>query len=1177
MTTKTFSEIFPSCLPAGDGHPNGAFDPVIKSLCPNREENSLTVELEGVPPSPQWAADAGRRIQETMGLSEAAVVFATPSPASGGKTTSPPAGGTPPQEENRVGGRPNSPPGRGGRGADGVVSPRRGTRGADGVVSPRRGTRGADGVVFGKPSRLKPTDIDVLPQEKAKACVRGRVFALGETRERRARIGNRWCEAVTVEFFVTDGTGSVCVRCVFEKGKIPPGLEKTLKDIYKGKGHVTVTGETASYTVMEKEEWFLAASCVEKADTPLRQDNAGQKRVELHLHTQMSDKDAVTNVSEAIETAARWGHPAVAVTDHGVCHAFPEAMAAGKKHGIKVLYGCEGYLSPPEGRKRAYHIILIARNQTGLKNLYRLISIAHIEHFKSRPRLPKDVIEQYREGLIIGAACERGEVFTAVKDNLPWEETLRIASFYDFLEIQPLCNNRFLIGDGVARDEEHLRDWNRAVVRLGKELDKPVCATGDVHFLDPEDEVYRDILLANMNMSGRDPLPLYFKTTDEMLEEFSYLGEKGALEVVVTGPQTVAGWAEDIRPVPKGEFFPKLAGSADELRGSVYERAHSLYGDDLPPLIQQQLEKELGSIIGKGYDTVYTVSQKLVRRSMENGYLVGSRGSIGSSIVAFFAGITEVNALPPHYRCGVCKYSEFMPPEGASCGVDLPDKNCPECGAAMDKDGFDIPFATFFGFDADKTPDIDLNFSSDYHERAGAHVTELFGADNVYRSGTISTIGGKNAVGYTLKYLEAAGKTVTDAELKRLAKGCEGVKLTTGQHPGGMIIVPEGKEIADFCPIHRAANKADGKICTHFDYHAIEENLLKLDILGHDCPTFLRRFEELTGEANVPLNDPDAMSLFSSTKALGFENDDLIGPIGTAGIPEYGTRFVRGMLQKTQPSTFDELIRISGLSHGTDVWRGNAETLIDSGKATLSEVICARDDITLYLVSKGLPDKMSFTLSENVRKGRGLKPEWEGELRAAGVPDWYINSCKMIKYLFPKAHAVAYAMMSARVAWFKAHKPEAFYAVYFTLKIDSFPYDICSKDTHAIKLAIKKTGQDKAASKTDQDKAVVMEVVYEMLRRGISFEPMDVHTAEPKQFIPAGPGRIAVPLMAVPGLGEAAADSIAEARKKGSFLAEDNILTRCRSVTKAHIEGLRNAGALGGMPETAQTTLFSIS
>ncbi|MDR0294394.1 MAG: PolC-type DNA polymerase III [Oscillospiraceae bacterium] len=1163
---KPFSEVFPSCLPAGSS------DPAVKALRVKREENRLTVELAGTEPVPGWAEDAGRRIREAMGLADVRVLF--------------------------TGARPDAVAERGRKAA----APRRSE--PDG----RRGPR----VLFGKPPRMEVMSIDTLPREKAKACARGRVFAVGETRERRMRLQNRWRDAVMTEFYITDGTGSVCVRCVFEKGKVPPGLEKRIGEICEGRGHVTVFGEMESYTVMEKEEWALAAACVESAEAPPREDTAPEKRVELHLHTQMSEKDAVTPVAEAIALAARWRHPAVAVTDHGVCHAFPEAMAAGKKYGVKVLYGCEGYLTvpgggapkvpsgPEDGGERAktqldrmYHIILIARTQDGLRNLYRLVSLAHLEHFKRRPCLTRELLEQWREGIVIGAACERGEVFSAVREGLPWEDALQTASFYDFLEIQPLCNNRFLVRNGHARDDEHLREWNRSVVRLGRELNKPVCATGDVHFLDPEDEIHRNILLANKNMLDPYPLPLYFKTTDEMLEEFSYLGAETAYEVVVTAPRAVADSVGDISPVRGGEYFPVLKGSAEELRGLAYERARALYGDELPPLIGERLEKELSSIIGKGYDIIYTISQKLVRRSMKKGYLVGSRGSVGSSVAAYFAGITEVNALPPHYRCPECRYSEFpgtvreddsSPPQSgadghaayAGCGIDLPDKNCPVCGANLEKDGFDIPFATFLGFDADKKPDIDLNFSSDYHEHAGAHLTKLFGADKVFRAGTITTIGGKNALGYTLKYLEAAGLDVSDAELRRLAKGCEGVKTTTGQHPGGMIIVPQDLEIYDFCPVHFAANKRGGTVCTHFDYHAIEENLLKLDILGHDCPTFIRRMEELTKEDSLshPLDDPVTMSLFSSTSALGFENDDLIGPVGTVGIPEYGTRFVRGMLQKTKPSTFDELVRIAGLSHGTDVWRGNAEKLIDDGKATLREVICARDDITLYLISRGISAKQSLSISESVRRGKGLQAEWEAAMRSAGVPDWYIGSCRAIKYLFPKAHAAAYAMMSARIAWYKAHRPEAFYAVYFTLKIDDFSYDVCRGGADAIKSAVRRTEQDKDASKTEQDKAVVLEAAYEMLRRGITFKPPDVHTSPGMRFTPAGPGLVAVPLMALAGLGREAVKNIARQRAKGPFLAEDNLASRCGAVTKAHIETLRAAGAFGGLPETAQTTLF---
>jgi DNA polymerase-3 subunit alpha (Gram-positive type) len=1102
---KSFSDVFPRCLPEGNA------DPIIKSLRVKREKNHITVELEGLAPSPGWAAEAARLIGGALGMS-ASVVFQSP-------------------------------------------------------AAPRQ-------PIFGKPEKLKATSIDVLPREKAKACVSGRVFALGETRERKAKLQNRWQQAIVYEFYLTDNTGSVCVRYAAGRDNPPKGLEARLKDLCKSREYITVYGTMDMYSYSDEEEWYISAVCAAETETPRRADNAGQKRVELHLHTTMSDKDAVSSASDLIACAARWGHPAVAVTDHGVCHAFPEAMAAGEKHGVKVIYGVEGYLAPQGGKDRAHHIILLAQTQTGLRNLYKLISLAHLENFYRRPRFSKDMLTKYREGLIIGAACESGEVFAAVRSGEPWETVKQTASFYDYLEIQPICNNRFLIGEGAAQDEETLRDWNRAVVRLGKELSKPVCATCDVHFQDPGDEIYRSVLLSGMGMSSSGPLPLYFRTTCEMLEEFAYLGEETAYETVVTNPLLIAGMIESIRPLPKGEFVPRIEGSAGELRETAYSRAHELYGDPLPKLIETRLEKEISSIIGKGYEAIYTVSRKLVQRSMENGYLVGSRGSVGSSIAAYFAGITEVNALPPHYRCPACKHSEFT--SLADCGADLPDNACPDCGTDLEKDGFDIPFATFMGFDADKTPDIDLNFSGEYQDRAMAHTVELFGADNVFRAGTITTIKEKNAMGYTLKYLESRNEHASNAELKLLAKGCEGVRTTTGQHAGGMVIVPQGYEIYDFCPIHRAANKKDGTVCTHFDYKAIEANLLKLDILGHDCPTFIRHFEEHSGESGqtIPLCDPSAMSIFSSTAALGFENDDLIGPVGTVGIPEYGTRNVRGMLKKTKPSTFDELVRISVLSHGEGVWQGNAEKLIDEGTATLREVICARDDIMLYLISKGLPDIQSFSISERVRRGGGLTPEWEADMRAAGVPGWYIWSCNTIKYMFPKAHAVAYAMMSARIAWIKTHRPEIFYSVYFTLKIGDFNYDVCGRDAASIARAIKRTEQDKEASKTDKDKATVMEAVYEMLLRGIVFEPLDVHASDAMRFSPAGKGRVSVPLMAVAGLGDAAANSIVKQRKKSPFLAEDDLLSRCGKVTKAHVESLRAAGALGGMPETAQIALY---
>lgn len=1133
MTEKPYSEIFPDCIPTGF-----SFDTMVLAVHIRSDEQGMTVVLQKDPPE-AWKQEAERLIQNAFQMKAVAFSLSLASP-----------------EHN-----PNTPTAR----------PKQPAK----VHKNNNSGLSAQKPLWGKPLALAVTPMDNLPFEEANLSVCGKIFKVEDVREHRGRIQNGWGELKTLTFYITDHLGALRVSCSFEKKNFPSKLEAQIKDTFKNNRWITVQGAMTAVPFKDKEEWILLAKCILPYPVTPRQDEAPHKRVELHLHTQMSATDAITPISEAIATAARWGHPAIAVTDHGVVHAFPEAMKAAKKHNIQVIYGCEGYL---EGNDKGYyHIILLAKNQQGLQNLYRLVSLSHVDYFYKRPILPRDLLNRYREGLILGSACERGEVFTALRKGLPWDEVKTIAQIYDYLEIQPICNNLFMVRNGLAADEEQLRDWNRDIVRLGKELIKPVCATGDVHFLEPEDEIHRKVLLAPMGMDTENPTPLYFKTTEEMLSEFSYLGEEDALSVVVRAPMSLTAQCEPIDPVRSGEYFPKIEGSAQELQDLAYGRARELYGTPIPELIQKRLDIELGSIIKKGYDIIYIIAQKLVKRSLDEGYLVGSRGSVGSSIAAYFAGITEVNALPPHYRCPQCRISEFPPPEelnDAACGADMPAKNCPQCGNIYEKDGFDIPFATFLGFEADKKPDIDLNFSGEYQERAHAHTVEIFGAEKVFRAGTITTLQEKNAMGYALKYQEKGNHDLQNAGLLYLAKGCEGVKTTTGQHPGGLIIVPEDNEIYDFCPVQYSANKKQGMVCTHFDYHAIEENLLKLDLLGHDGPTFIRHLEDLTGVDNrkIPLDDPQTMSIFVSSKVLGYENDALLGEAGSVGIPEFGTKFVRGMLRKTRPGTFDELVRISGLSHGTDVWRGNAEDLVDSGKATLKEIICARDDITLFLISRGLPPKLSFTISETVRKGKGLKPEWEAEMRGHQIPEWYIGSCNKIRYMFPKAHAVAYVMLSVRIAWFKVHHPEAFYAAYFSLKTDAFDYTLCALPANRLSAAIKKIETDKSSTKTEQDKAIVMEAAYEMKLRGIPLLPLDIYKADPIRFIPKDGGLIP-PLLSVPGLGETAARSIAAERENGSFISEENLLNRTKATT-AHIQSMRACGALGNMPETSQITLF---
>ena len=838
-------------------------------------------------------------------------------------------------------------------------------------------------------------------------------------------------------------------------------------------------------------------------------------------------------------------------------------------------------------RRQPKHLIILAKNQTGLRNLYKLISLSHLEHFKRYPTMPKSLINENREGLILGSACEAGELFRAVVDGKDWEELKRIASWYDYLEIQPICNNMFMLRKGMVRSEEELRDFNRTVVKLGEELGKPVCATGDVHFLDPEDEIYRHILLASKGFEDADEaLPIYFKTTEEMLQEFSYLGKEKAYEVVVKNTNLIADWCDPIEPLPQGLFAPKLEDSDGELKRLVWGKAHELYGENPPKIVTDRIEVELGDIIRCKYDVIYMSAQKLVQNSLEHGYLVGSRGSVGSSLVAFMSGITEVNSLPAHYRCPKCKHSDFDyaqdPAHPYGCGADMPDAVCPVCGTKYVKDGFNIPFETFLGFGGDKVPDIDLNFSGEYQANAHRYTFELFGQTHVFRAGTIATVAEKTAFGYVKKYLDERGKIASKAEENRLAIGCTGVKRTTGQHPGGMVVIPQDKEIYDFCPVqHPADDPNTDIITTHFEYHSMESNLLKLDMLGHDDPTMIRMLEDLTGvnaRTDIPLDDKGTMSIFQSSKVLGYENDKILGPTGGTAIPEFGTSFVRGMLEDTQPDQFDILVRLSGFSHGTDVWLGNAKDLITSGTAKVNEAIGCRDDIMLFLISKGMEPKRSFKIMESVRKGRGLPEGAEDEMRDHGVPDWYIGSCKKIAYLFPKAHAVAYVMMAFRIAWFKVHKPLAFYAAYFSIRAKAFDerymcrgMDECQRKMREI------VAKDKEASAVEQDMLTTLEVCYEFYLRGFTFRRMDIYESEALMFkMDEAHNALIPPFVSVAGLGETAAISLAEQRKDKEFISIEEVSAACPKVSKTHIELLKDAGAFGSLPETSQMDLFSM-
>ena len=829
--------------------------------------------------------------------------------------------------------------------------------------------------------------------------------------------------------------------------------------------------------------------------------------------------------------------------------------------------------------RRARHIIVFAKNSIGLRNLYRLISYGNLKYFKRVPIMPKSELLQWREGLIIGSACEAGELFQAILNHKSWAELKRIASFYDFLEIQPICNNRFMLDKGLAEDEEELRGFNRTIVKLGEELGKPVVATGDVHFLDPEDEIFRHILLATKQMPDADrPLPLYLHTTDEMMEEFSYLGPEKAHEVVIENPNRIVDWCETLRPVPHNLFAPKIENSVEDLKALVYGKLHRLYGENPPELVQKRVDTEMHDIISCHYDVIYMSAQKLVQNSLEHGYLVGSRGSVGSSIVAFMSGITEVNSYPPHYRCPQCKFTTFEVPADCACGADLPDAVCPKCGAKLDKDGFNIPFETFLGFGGDKVPDIDLNFSGEYQAKAHAYCVQMFGKTHVFRAGTIGTVAEKTAYGYAKKYLSERNKTVPKAEENRLALGCVNVKRTTGQHPGGLVVIPQENEIWDFCPVQHPADDKDSEwITTHFEYHSMEENLLKLDMLGHDDPTMIRMLEDMTGvdAQKIPLDDQDTMSIFTSSKVLGYENDPILGPVGSVAIPEFGTGFTRGMLQETQPTKFDTLIRLSGFSHGTDVWLGNARDLILSKTASVNDAIGCRDDIMLYLIKCGMPEKRSFKIMEAVRKGRGLPDGAEEEMKAAGVPEWYIGSCKKIKYLFPKAHATAYVMMAFRIAWFKVHEPLAFYAAYFYRRSQKGGFDegmMC----HGIELVKKKLQEikeDEDSSAKDDDLFTTLEVCYEFYLRGFTFAPIDIYPSHATKFqIEAG--QLRPPFVAVAGLGETAAWDLMNAREGREFLSVEEFADACPKVSKTLIDQLQSAGAFGDLPLTSQLTLF---
>lgn len=1051
--------------------------------------------------------------------------------------------------------------------------------------------RKKDGVVYGRKITKKARTMAEVVEEENGVVVEGNVVGFDE---RELRTG-----AIMLTIKVADDTEGLFVKirfgernegndiaqnrkaCAELQQQIPEGTKVKLQ------GNVTVDKYANSELVMVGVKGIM----VEPSDT--REDHSETKRVELHCHTKMSKMDGLTPIEKLVDTAVAWGHKALALTDHGVVQAFPFAYDEAKKlrdkkgWEIKLIYGCEGYLCHSREDKKNYHIILLAKNVEGLRNLYRLVSLSHLQYFggkPKRPRMTKGLLDQYREGIIVGSACAAGEVYRAILAGVPHEELKEIASYYDYLEIQPTGNNNYLIQDNRFPDitcVEDLQAINRKILALGDELGKLTVATCDVHFLNPEDALARKILQAGMGYADEEQPPLYFRTTEEMLAEFAYLGER-AYEVVVENTNKINDMVERFKPVPDRDqlYSPSIPGAKEKVQSLSYAQAHAWYGPKLPKIVEDRLKLELNSIIGNGFSVLYYIAHLLVKKSNDDGYMVGSRGSVGSSFVATMLNITEVNPLVPHYRCPHCFHTEFFTDGSVESGFDLPEKDCPECGTPMIRDGHNIPFAVFLGFHGDKVPDIDLNFSGEYQPRAHKYTEELFGRDNVFRAGTLGTIKDKTAYGYIKKYYETRGEPKRTAFIESLIPKLAGVKRTTGQHPGGIVVIPRNLDVHYITPVsHPADDPACGTITTHYDFHSIDERIVKLDILGHDDPTVIKMLDRMLGEdycKHIPIGDKDTMELFLSTKSLGVTPEQIGTEVGTYGVPECGTRFVRQMISDVKPKNFSDLLRISGYSHGTDVWLNNAQDLIKAGTPT-EDTISTRDDIMNWLINKGMEPSMAFGIMEWSRKGKahkkGFKPEQLEAFRKANIPEFYIKACTTLQYLFPKAHAVAYVLSAYRIAYCKVHHPKEFYAAYFTVRAPHFDYALVHKGLDYMKRFIKNVNaQGTKASVNDKDAATYMELCVEMLERGFVFENVDLYKSDAHKFLVTDKGLLP-PLGAIGGIGGVAAEGIVETRKKGPFISQEDLRNRAK-ISTSNVEILDELGILEGMPKTDQIELF---